>query len=526
MRTEGSSAATGFCNVYAQLLQEFAGQIGEKESSYGQPARSVREEIVRCVWFGGHFHRDDLATDDGRRIEVLSPGWWNAEGGPDFVRAEFLLEGAGRIVGDAEVHTVSSAWYAHGHHSQPRYNDVALHVVMWNDRDEPTVRAENGRAIPQLTLSKAVDDDLEELVEVVDPEAEPAGPQRTAVEGKWCSRAVRSGEVEAEWLGRLLDAAGDHRILTRAAALAELFENHPREQILYERLAEALGYKNNRMPFIQLAGLLPVAELRRTVPPEADADEKSLWLEAAFFAVGGFLESGPPAADAETSAYCEGLRKAWDVLKDKLTPVRLSCEHWQYAGTRPVNYPPRRIAALARLCAEHLHAGLFNHFLRLVNSARPQPRQRADVAIRNVLTDAFVQLRHPYWSSRYTLGGKRLAEPKALIGQERAMSIVVDVLLPMLLAHAQADADADLTRTLHALWQGLPRRQENAVTRRMGQTLFGDPAEAARVVSSVRRQQGLHQLHRDCCRANPPAGGCERCVIYLACRAGKSLTPL
>jgi len=527
MSAEIPNEAGVFCDLYGRLLHEFAAQIGERASTYGQAARSVREEIVRCVWFGGHFKAENLTTDEGRRVEVLSPGWWNVEGGPDFVRAELLIEGVGRLVGDVEVHSTSSAWYAHGHHRQPEYNDVVLHVVMWNDRDEATVRSEGGRAIPQLTLSKAVEEDLEELVEVVDPEAESAGQQWQAVEGKYCSRAVRSGDLEPEWLGRLLDLAGDHRILTRAAAVADLFEKHPREQLLYERLAEALGYKKNRMPFIQLTGLLPMGDLRRAIPAEADTAEKSKQLEAAFFSVAGFLTAEPIAgADAETAAYCEGLRQAWAGLEGQLTSVRLSPEHWQFAGTRPVNYPPRRIAALAVLCADHLHSGLFNHFLRLVSSARPQGRQRADVAVRNALAGAFLHLEHPYWSRRFRLGGRRLDKPEALVGGERAISMVVDVLLPMLLAQAQADTDLALERSLHGLWRGLARRQENAITRRMEQTMFQSKAEAARFVNSARRQQGLHQLHNDCCRAAPPDAGCERCIVYLARHAGKSLAPL
>jgi len=524
MSREQANAESGFSDLYAQLLQEFAAHVGERESPYGQPARSVREEIVRCVWFGGHFRASDLTTDDGRRLEVLSPGWWNVEGGPDFVRAEFLLEGAGRLVGDVEVHTTSSAWRAHGHHLQPEYNDVALHVVMWNDGGEQSVHTAAGRPVPQLTLSKAVEEDLEELVEVVDPEADAADRPWAPVEGKYCTRACRSGEVEPAWLGRLLDGAGDHRILTRAASIAELSQNHPPEQLLYERIAEALGYKNNRMPFMQLAGLLPMAELRRAIPLEAVAEERAAALEAAFFTVGGFLAGRPaPADDAETRSYCDALNRTWAGLAAKLTPVRLQADHWQLAGTRPVNYPTRRLAALARLCAEHLQAGLFGHFLRLVHTAQPAKRQSAGAAVRRALMDALVTLEHPYWSCRCKLGGKRLSAPKALIGAERAMSILVDVLLPALLAHAQAEGDAPLSRALHALWRSLPRRQDNMVTRRMEQVMFGSEGEARKVVDSARRQQGLHQLYRDCGRSD---AGCQYCVLYLARQAGKSLAAL
>ena len=104
------------------------------------------------------------------------------------------------------------------------------------------------------------------------------------------------------------------------------------------------------------------------------------------------------------------------------------------------------------------------------------------------------------------------------------MSILVDVLLPMLLAHAERERDAAMMGRLHALWRGMPRQQDNAVTRRMGQVMFPSKEQARKVVDSTRRQQGLHQLYKDCCRAS--AGGCGRCVIYLARQAGKSLAPL
>jgi len=50
--------------------------------------------------------------------------------------------------------------------------------------------------------------------------------------------------------------------------------------------------------------------------------------------------------------------------------------------------------------------------------------------------------------------------------------------------------------------------------------MFGGEADARKVVNSARRQQGLHQLYRDCCRSE---AGCQYCVLYLARQAGKSL---
>jgi hypothetical protein len=394
---------------------------------------------------------------------------------------------------------------------------------MWNDRDEATVRAADGAEIPQLTLSRAVDEDLEELTEALDPDDEAGAEEWRTVDGKFCGQTYRAGDLDPAWVGRLLDAAGDHRLLSRAAAVSALFEGRGREQVFYERLAEALGYKNNRLPFLQLAGLLPAEDLRAAVPREVEEEEKALALEAALFTAAGFLEQqGSQEDDPETIAYRRALHDAWRAYCSGLGGAQLGAEHWKLGGARPVNYPTRRMAALARLLARHLHSGVFGHVVHVANTARPEGRQRPDTALRASLLALFQELEHPYWSFRYTLGGRRLARARALIGEERATGILVDVLLPVLLGHAETEGDAELRGKLCELWWGLPPRQDNAVTRRMCQTIFSGKADARKVVNSARRQQGLHQLYRDCCCSD---AGCHRCIVYLARQAGKTLMP-
>ncbi len=513
-----------FADPYQALLQEFDCQIGERQESYGRAGSSIREEIVRCVWFGGHFPSRGLKTDDGRRLEIVSPGWWNVEGGPDFARAEFLLEGQGRVVGDVEIHTRASDWYAHGHHLQPEYNEVALHVVMWADRDETAVRTAAGSQIPQFTLSTAVEEDIEDLVDVIEPEADTAGPAWPVPDGRYCARAYEDGLIDPEWMGRLLDAAGDHRLIRRADEAADLLRNHPPDQILYERIAEALGYKNNRVPFLQLAGMLPLSALRRAVPPQADVAERLVLLDAALFSTAGLLDGASSAdVDGDTVAYLERLAEARERLAEALTRTKLAADQWRLSGSRPANNPARRMAALSALCAQYLHTGLFRHFLRVAQTTRPKPHRSHGVAVRSALVNCFRELAHPYWSRRYTLGGKVLAAPRALVGAGRATSMLVDVLLPLMLAHARLEGDGGLQDVLRAVWNGLPRRQENSVTRRMKLVMFPNAEESDRVVNSARRQQGLHQLHRDFCRTDVE---CQRCVVYLAHKAGRQMSPV
>jgi len=513
-------AETPFSDLYGRLADELTEGLRESHPPYGEAHRSIREEVVRCLWFGGHFAPEQLATDDGRKLEVLSPGWWNVEGGPDFIRAEFLLEGAGRVVGNVEVHTVASDWYGHGHDRQPEYDDVALHVVMWNDAPDRAILLHSGTAVPQLTLSRFVEEELNELVEIVDMEGEPGGPPQEGAPRRYCGEALASGELSPRWVGRLLDIAGDHRLLSKAERLARRRESLPLEQILYECVAEALGYRNNRMPFLQLAELLPVRTLRRVVPLDAPPAERQRALEAAMYGASGFLEHAPEGSDEQTRAYLRDLRARWEELPSEMRRMRMAPEHWSFASTRPVNYPTRRIAALAALYAQHLSGGLFGHVAHLVRTAQPGRRGRLDAALRRALTAVFTDLTHPYWARRCRFGPPSLARPRALIGRERATSLMVDVLLPLLLVKAREAQDEELGRRVELLWSGLPRRAPNAVVRRMCLVMFGGEKQASAVVHSARRQQGLHQLYNDACST---PDGCACCVLYLASRAGKDL---
>jgi len=510
-------ASDDFSRTYDRLLEAVTDEAREEATGYRGASQNVREEIVRCIWFGTHFRPEELATDDGRRIEVLSPGWWNVEGGPDFLNAEVLLEGEGRLSGDVEIHTCPSGWRAHGHHRQPEYDGVMLHVVMWEDDSRDSVRDHADREIPQLTLQHYVEEDIGELVEVVDLEGDSGNGEAGQVPGRWCGQAYEDGRLSGRWLGDLLDAAGDHRVMDRARAVEELLEERSPEEVLYRRLAEALGYKKNRMPFLQLINLLPLRQLRRAVPEELDEDAKLAALEGAYFDVSGLLERCPDRAgtDDETADYLHRLERAGRGPAAELAGQRMSPDHWDFSGTRPVNLPGRRLAALACLYARFLHDGLFGHLVRIVHGTTAEGRRRLDTTMRDRLTGVFTGLEHYYWSRRCTLGGSKLDSPLALVGGQRATGILVDVLLPVLLAHARTEGDEKLSSRLHLLWRRLPTRSGNSVTRRMSGVLFGDTDEAGDVIDSARRQQGLHQLYRDFCGSDD---GCDRCVVYRAHR--------
>ncbi|MFP4026269.1 MAG: DUF2851 family protein [Candidatus Brocadiia bacterium] len=514
--------SVGFSGHYRRFLNEFSDQIGEPSARYGQANQNIREEVVRCLWFGAHFSSDDLRTDGNRRVEVLSAGWWNVESGPDFIQAEILLEKEGRLIGDVEVHTVASSWYGHGHHKQPEYNGVVLHVVMWNDCEDRPILRENGTAIPQLVLSDFVEEEIDELVEIIDLEADesnsPPAPGR--VRG-FCREALQNGEMDPDWLGQFLDCAGDHRILRKAERMEELFNGKSHEQVLYQSLGEALGYKSNRMGFLQLCESAPVPLLREIVPVNTTPQHKREVLDAALYGTAGFLNNEViENPDNETTRYLNSLQERWNAMPSKLHDNQLSREHWSFGGTRPVNYPTRRLAALSTLYVAYLPAGLFGSVSRTIRSASPEKKRRIDTVIRAALIDMFNSLEHPYWSYRYKFGGKKLSGPRSLVGKQRATAILVDVLIPLCIAHSRQEGDAEMQNRVEAVWNGLPRRSPNTIVRRMSGRLFPNKEQISAVLNSARRQQGLHALYNNFCAADD---GCENCVLYLAHQAGEKM---
>jgi len=160
-----------FSRLYARLTGG-AGSVAEPARREHADQAEVREKIVRCLWFDQFLDSANLSTEDGRRLAVFSPGYWNEGAGPDFRNAEFAFGDEPRVRGDVEIHVAASDWNRHGHAGDPMYDRVQLHVVLHNDLGEATV-AQRGRRIPQLALASRLSSDLGEILGSLDPDGYP-----------------------------------------------------------------------------------------------------------------------------------------------------------------------------------------------------------------------------------------------------------------------------------------------------------------------------------------------------------------
>ncbi len=217
-----------------------------------------------------------LPLSDGTTCQLRFPGRVGGPMGPDVRDAVLFFAHSGKlpaksictsnpdgkqVVGDIEFHIRSSDWFAHAHHTDARYNNVVLHVVLIFD-DVTPIQRQDGITVPTCSLN-----DLPPAA--YDP---PIWPCRQVI-------ADKSEEERA----RLLNFAGLLRFeLKTQAFLTLLRQAQPHgsfnayDTCLVVALAEGLGYGRDRA-FFRAAGLHLLAMMSKGDMPEplGHSDEPS-----------------------------------------------------------------------------------------------------------------------------------------------------------------------------------------------------------------------------------------------------------
>ena len=411
----------------------------------GNSGRPANEGLLHGAWARREFDAERLRTVDGARVQVVFPGRHNGAGGPDFLDASVHVEGRGLLRGDVEVHVRARDWTSHGHHRDPNYNRVILHLV-W-EADSLWTERQDGEHVATVPLRGC-------LTECRDWTPGDAG---IAHPGDCLDRARALGP---EGVARLLDEAGQARFEAKSARFEGEMAVEPPEEVLYQGLMRSLGYSRNRDPFLELARLLPwstVESLASSLSEEERPGAITAWL----LGVGGLLQDAPPS-----------IRDAW-----RLSPLRgeMDGSRWRLSGVRPANHPARRMEGagevLARFTGEGLLEGLGRAMLLAEHHRDPG----------------------------LIIG---LASAPPAIGRERAREMAVNVVLPFF--HAFADENEALSRAASRLFALAPAGPGNRKVKDMALQL--GIGETFPVPLTARREQGLISLIEGLCRYGWCAG--------------------
>jgi hypothetical protein len=413
------------------------------------PARRTPSELeIQAHWFAGEFGSHFVSTT-GDRIEIVQFGTWNREAGPDFRDAAIRMGNGEASSGCIEIDLMDRSWESHGHATNPAFDSTVLHVFVEQSQRTFFTRTSSNRHVPQVRI------DLSSVADNFSPNVPLARPGR-------CHAPLKN--LTEEKVASLLHSAAQFRLRKKGTRIRAAIENHGHDEALFQEIAAALGYKENKLPFTLLAQRLPLKTLR----------QNATQAEALLFGLAGFLESPDLGLYASgTREYVRSLWDRWWPHRDPMQRLTLSKKLWRISGTRPLNHPQRRLAALAVIAC---------HWSKL--------RRAADARSLRSAAEFFGALDHPFWKFHYTLLADAAPKEMALLGESRVNEILANVLFPAWFVET-----SDVWPEYQRLGAHLSnRRVETAATR-----LFGNDPRRKQFMKTVPHQQGLLQIYEDFC---------------------------
>jgi hypothetical protein len=497
-------------------------------------AQGLPESQVVNLWNTLLESGADLVTDAGEPFSLTSPGRLNDSRGADICGA-VLLSSHGKRCGDIEFHVLAGDWYRHGHHRDPAYRKVILHVVLSNDRS-PILNPVD--EIPTISLYRYLNESVQQSLKLGDPVK--AFPFPGCQASGW-----DPGKTVA-----FLEAAGEARFQEKVVGFLQLLQFREGGQVLYAGIMEALGYTKNKVPFTELADRVPLDSLESIVRRQGSPAAGMTEIQASLIGTAGLLPSQrrPPGVIQEYSAgengCCEelsghGVNKATpspllnstargglikeifarsDVRKDASVYVSddyttlveqawqsgtssniMSLQSWDLYKVRPANSPVRRLAAMSYLLMGCGRAGLFDTLMGKFEGT-PSGQGRLLVDGMQVASDG-------YWLDHYEFGLPSPVPVSGLIGSDRASEIIVNVLLPFMYALGSIKTDTKMMDKSRDLYRTLPAGEGNSIERHMIGRLGLHKGSTGTAV----RRQGLIHVYKTFC----VQGRCGECGLKL-----------
>ncbi|HEX7653932.1 MAG TPA: DUF2851 family protein [Verrucomicrobiae bacterium] len=443
------------------------------------------EKLVQSIWQQQRLRRAEFKTVAGQALRVLHPGFRSAEGGPDFQAAVIQFAGEAPISGAVEVDLQTTGWHAHGHDINPSFKGVILHVV-WEAPKTAAAKSASGH--PVLVLQDYLDAPLAELALAL--EQDLGLPE--ALRGK-CAAPLR--ELSPERLTALLLAAAKVRFQTKAETMLARARQTGWEQVLWEFLFRALGYKNNIWPMLTLAETR--ARWQSALEKSGTPATQLLNTQARLLGVSGLL---PVELTRSQKAADSFLRQAWDIWwreRDALADCTLPRALWHFHGMRPANHPQRRLALAAHWLSDTRLIAELENWISTPLAAPPEPPGRQARQWLASLQKILQVPRDEYWSWHWTFNSARLPKAQPLLGAGRVTDLAINVILPWLWLRAREGKNQKLQQVIEYRLSHWPAAEDNAILKLARQRLLG--TSNAKILPGAAGQQGLMQIVRDFC---------------------------
>lgn len=469
-------------SFYKNLLEPTA-HLAEKKSSYA----SITERHIQAIWLEQKYFKD-LKTLDGLPIKVISPGIWNAEAGPDFLKAHLII-GDKEIKGDVEIHFTDQNWYQHNHHNDSRYDKVVLHLALWKSVKQIAITTKKNENVIQTYLEDSLTISLGRITQLIDIDLYPY--KKFIGSGK-CAQLLFSNLAEDK-CKRLFQDAAHWRLTSKADLIKKRCESQ--DLTFPSAFAMALGYKNNSLAFFELFQFLK-HNLHLTEDQIISVGMK----------VFGFLKTKYDKKWNESNKFQE-LKKHIGELNINMVQIDLALNQ-----IRPLNHPIRRIVYLAKFIKSGDYLRVYNQLVDVWdNNWKEKTKSKKFLLLK--LLEMIPNYKDEYWNSHYLFESQK-DEHIPLIGEDFKREIIVNAFFPLLYEKIINKGDWEEINAFHTLYSNLPAGKSGK-SRYLIHRFFGDTPKGL-VLNKLDTEQGAFQLHHDfCIHYEASCDGCPFVERYL-----------
>jgi hypothetical protein len=426
----------------------------------------MKEEFLHYLWKYTLYDPEKLIDRTGNKIKVIRPGEYNHDSGPDFFNARISVDGT-IWAGNIEIHGRSSHFDTHGHHDDPAFDNVILHVVAENDK---MVFNTKGEEI--LTAELSFDPELyERYLSLVN------NPYIIA-----CQDEIKG--IDSFVIRHWLNALAIDRLKSKSESISKIYKEtgNDWEETFYRLLARYFGFRINTEPFEMLASALPFRIIRKHT-------DSLFQLEALLFGTAGMLEEGL-FRDALSDEYYRSLVKEYIILSAKYSLKPIHGWLWKFSRLRPSNFPTVRISQLAAMLS--VTGGLFSKVMETTCIMQ--------------LKDMFEVTASRYWDDHFIFGKKTRPSVKNAGGQAVCI-LLINAVIPVIFIYGKNRDNNNICERALSFLEELPAEKN---------IIIEEWREAGIEAESAFYSQALIQLRNEYCKK-------RRC---LECRIGSKLVSL
>jgi Protein of unknown function (DUF2851) len=395
----------------------------------------MTERLLQFIWQFQYFNKSEMTTTSGESVQVIFPGQYNINQGPDFSNAKIKI-GKTTWAGSVELHIKTADWKKHNHQSDKNYTNVILHVVWEDDGSRNSVPANSmeqsrklsGSVVPILELKYRVSKILlQRYEELMNSSAFIP-----------CEKSIASVRdiVWKSWKDRLLAERLQRKSKTVEVYLQQ--NNYHWEESFWWLLARNFGMKVNADAFEAIAKSISINIL-------AKHKSQIHQLEALLLGQAGLLD-GNPDSNRDAEDYPKLLQREYKFLKEKykLKPIH---QPVHFLRMRPGNFPTIRLAQLAALISESAH--LFSK----IKEAKTVKE----------ISQWFDVTANDYWHYHYHFS-EASAFKKKKLGTAMIDNIIINTVAPVLFAYGSYH-DENKYKEKALKWLEQTAAESNSITK-------------------------------------------------------------